>query len=155
MYCLFPTACFWVKASIDKWLKFYSRRGNSTTKINHKVACTSSICLASSSHSVWFEPPQHTNTHTHTVHYKSHEIPIWYCKSHVLCLNVHWDRRFVWNHYHHSTKLYREKITRLLPLALLLVLHTHNNTDGNKLVIFSGIALYYGDTCITVFSNYL
>ena len=24
----------------------------------------------------------------------------------------------------------------LLPLALLLVLHTHNNTDGNKLVIF-------------------
>ena len=25
-------------------------------------------------------------------------------------------------------------------------LHTRNNTDGNKLVIFSGIALYYGDT---------
>ena len=36
-------------------------------------------------------------------------------------------------------------ITRLLPLALLLVLRTPNNTDGNKLVIFSGIALYYGD----------
>ena len=34
----------------------------------------------------------------------------------------------------------------LLPLALLLVLRTRNNTDGNKLVIFSGIALYYGDT---------
>ena len=33
----------------------------------------------------------------------------------------------------------------LLPLALLLVLHTHNNTDGNKLMIFSGIASYYGD----------
>ena len=45
--------------------------------------------------------------------------------------------------------------TRLLSLALLLVLHTHNNTDGNKLVIFSGVALYYGDTCITMFSNYL
>ena len=28
------------------------------------------------------------------------------------------------------------------------MLCTHNNTDGNKLVIFSGIALYYGDTCI-------
>ena len=25
---------------------------------------------------------------------------------------------------------------------------TCNNTDGNKLVIFSGIALYYGDTYI-------
>ena len=39
-------------------------------------------------------------------------------------------------------------ITRLLPLALLLVLHTRNNTDGNKLVIFSGIASYYGDNYI-------
>ena len=36
----------------------------------------------------------------------------------------------------------------LLPLALLLVLCTQNNTDGNKLVIFSGAALYYGDTYI-------
>ena len=41
-----------------------------------------------------------------------------------------------------------KNITRLLLLALLLVLRTHNNTDGNKLVIFSGIALYYGDTYI-------
>jgi len=31
---------------------------------------------------------------------------------------------------------------------LLLVLRTRNNTDGNKLVIFSGIALYYGDNYI-------
>ena len=38
--------------------------------------------------------------------------------------------------------------TRLLPLALLLVLRTRNNTDGNKLVTFSGIALYYGDNYI-------
>ena len=28
------------------------------------------------------------------------------------------------------------------------MLHTLNNTDGNKLVIFSGIALYYGDNYI-------
>ena len=28
------------------------------------------------------------------------------------------------------------------------MLRTHNNADGSKLVIFSGIALYYGDTCI-------
>jgi len=33
-------------------------------------------------------------------------------------------------------------------LALLLVLCTRNNTDGNKLVIFSGIASYYGDNYI-------
>ena len=37
-----------------------------------------------------------------------------------------------------------KNITCLLPLALLLVLHTRNNTDGNKLVVCSGIALYYG-----------
>ena len=42
-----------------------------------------------------------------------------------------------------------KNITRLLPLALLLVLRTRNNTDGNKLVIFSGIALYYGDTSLS------
>ena len=33
---------------------------------------------------------------------------------------------------------------RLLLLALLLVLRTRNITDGSKLMIFSGIALYYG-----------
>ena len=44
---------------------------------------------------------------------------------------------------------YTEKnITRSLPLALLLVLHTRNNTDSNKLVIFFGIPLYYGDSYI-------
>ena len=43
-----------------------------------------------------------------------------------------------------------KNITRLLPLALLLVLRTHKNTDCNKLVIFSGIALYYGDTYIVL-----
>ena len=33
-------------------------------------------------------------------------------------------------------------LTRLLPLALLLVLRTRNNTDSNQHVIFSGIAWY-------------
>ena len=33
-------------------------------------------------------------------------------------------------------------------MALLLMLCTCNNTEGNKLVIFSGIALCYGDTYI-------
>ena len=43
-----------------------------------------------------------------------------------------------------------KNVTRLLPLALLLMLRTRNNTDGNKLVIFSGVALYYGDTYIVL-----
>ena len=52
-----------------------------------------------------------------------------------------------------------KNITRLLPLALLLVLRTRNNTDGNKLVIFSSIASYYGDNYIlsvvdTTFSSF-
>ena len=33
----------------------------------------------------------------------------------------------------------------LLSLTLLLMLHTRNNTDGNKLLILYGIALHYGD----------
>ena len=41
-----------------------------------------------------------------------------------------------------------KNITCLLSLALLLMLRTHNNTDGNKHVIFFGIALYYGDNYI-------
>ena len=53
------------------------------------------------------------------------------------------------NHYHYT----RKTITRLLPLALL---HTHNNTDDNKLVIFFGTTMYYGDNhcfrCL-VFTN--
>ena len=39
----------------------------------------------------------------------------------------------------------RQNITHLLPLTLLLVPHTCN-TDGNKVVIFSGVALFYVDT---------
>ena len=47
-----------------------------------------------------------------------------------------------------------KNVTSLLPFALLLVLRTRNNTDGNKLVIFSGIALYYGDTYMYVVSSW-
>ena len=46
-------------------------------------------------------------------------------------------------------------ITHFLPLALLLMLCTRNNTDGNKLVIFSGIASYYGDNYIIYIVYYL
>ena len=60
----------------------------------------------------------------------------------------------VWlNHYHHSTKLYQKQYHLLVAVRLLLVLDTHNNTDGNKLAIFSGIALYYGDTNIAITSG--
>ena len=44
------------------------------------------------------------------------------------------------------TSYTEKKITRfVLPLIFLLVLRTRNNTDGNKLVIFSGVASHYGD----------
>jgi len=44
---------------------------------------------------------------------------------------------------HHSPSYIRKNIICLLLLALLLVLHTCNNTDG---MIFSSIVFYYGDT---------
>ena len=44
-----------------------------------------------------------------------------------------------------STKLYEEKIMSLLPMALLLTLHTRNNTDGNKPMIYM-VVLFYADT---------
>ena len=51
-----------------------------------------------------------------------------------------------------------KNITRLLPLVVLLVLRTYNNTDSNKLVIFSGQTLYYDDTYVIlnklVYSTY-
>ena len=56
--------------------------------------------------------------------------------------------------YHHSTKLCTKNITHLLSLAPLHVLHTRNNTDGNKLMIFSSVALYYGDTSKSLFMNH-
>ena len=43
-----------------------------------------------------------------------------------------------------------KNVTSLLPFAMLLMLRTRNNTDGNKLVIFSGIASYYGDNYIII-----
>ena len=33
-------------------------------------------------------------------------------------------------------------------VSVKCLMRTRNNADGNKLVIFSGIALYYGDTYI-------
>ena len=71
------------------------------------------------------------------------KIRIRYCKWRALRLNVQWFIIIT------IVPSYTGKnITRLLTLALLLVLCTRNNTDGNKLVIFSGIASYYGDNYI-------
>ena len=53
---------------------------------------------------------------------------------------------FVWTC--DEIKGFGKDITRLLPLALLLILHTRNDTDGNKVAIISGLALYYGDTYV-------
>ena len=71
-------------------------------------------------------------------------IRIRYYKSRVLHLNVQGshDKIIITIVPSYTGK----NITRLLPLALLLVLCTRNNTDRNKLVIFSGISLYYGET---------
>ena len=41
-----------------------------------------------------------------------------------------------------------EKYDSFVAVGIVLHTHTRNNTDSNKLVIFSGIALYYGDTNI-------
>ena len=67
-------------------------------------------------------------------------ICIRYCKSRALCQNVQWNQSSYGNH---TTKLYWTNIAHLLPLALLLVLCTCNNTDSNKLIKFSHIALYH------------
>ena len=48
--------------------------------------------------------------------------------------------------YYHSTKLYQKYITQLSHLAPPLVQCTSSNTIATKPMIFSGIALYYGDT---------
>ena len=77
---------------------------------------------------------------------KSRENPYQYCKSHenpyqVLQVTCAVSERamkpkvYMINHYYHSTKLYWKNITHLLLLALLLVLRTRNNTDGNKFMI--------------------
>ena len=85
---------------------------------------------------------------------KSRENPYQYCKSCYQVLQVtctacneiegSYDKIIITIVPSYTGK----NITHLLPLALLLMLRTHSNTDGNKLVIFSGIALYYGDTYI-------
>ena len=48
----------------------------------------------------------------------------------------------------HGCSKWFNTIGQLLPLALLHMLHTCNNTDGNKLMIFSAMALYYSDILI-------
>ena len=65
-----------------------------------------------------------------------------HCKSHMLHVNVKWNRRLVWyNHYHHeSTKLYQKKITRLLLLALyfrLLATTFASHADLSAVTLFT------------------
>ena len=44
---------------------------------------------------------------------------------------------------------YTEKISPFVAVGIVTHAAACNNTDGNKLVIFSGMALYYGDNCRT------
>ena len=48
----------------------------------------------------------------------------------------------------HLVQVHIRTMPQLHQLGLLLMLHTRNNTDGDKLITFSGIALNYGDTYI-------
>ena len=86
-------------------------------------------------------PSQYYKSHENSYQcYKSHENSYQCYKSCVPC-DGSYDKIII--------------TTRLLPLALLFVLRARNNTDGNKLVIFSGIAFYYGDTYITLLTDNL
>ena len=44
----------------------------------------------------------------------------------------------------------KKNMTCLLLSALLILLRTYNNTDGNNLMLFSSIPLYYGDTHVCI-----
>ena len=46
---------------------------------------------------------------------------------------------------HHSTKLYRKKYHSFVVVGIVT---RAAHSDGNKLVIFSGIAFYYGNNYI-------
>ena len=93
-------------------------------------------------------------------YYKSHKNSYQYCKSHenlyqvlqVTCVASEGAMKLkvfmIKSLLPQYQVIPKKNITRLLPLALLLVLHTRNQTDSNKLEIFSGIALYYGDNYI-------
>ena len=74
-------------------------------------------------------------------------IRIKYCKSRALHLNVHNEIKGSYDKIIITIvpSYTRKNITRLLPLELFLLLRTCNNTDCNKLGIFSSIASYYGD----------
>ena len=61
------------------------------------------------------------------------------------------NQRFVWYHQAIPEKI----ITHLLPLTLLLVPYTRNNTDGNKLMIFSSTALYCADVIAVHLSSFV
>ena len=49
--------------------------------------------------------------------------------------------------------LYQSILGKKLLVCLLMPVCTCNNTDGNNLVIFFSIALYYSDTYIRAISN--
>ena len=55
--------------------------------------------------------------------YESHKNPYQYCKSHVLCLNIQWVYMVISLSPLWQYQAIPKNVTRLLPLALLLLLH--------------------------------
>ena len=81
--------------------------------------------------------------------YNSHENPYQYYKP---CENSYQVLQVTCAAFEHAMKSYDKIIITIVQSYtgknITCLLHTHNNTNGNKLVIFSGMTLYYGDTYI-------
>ena len=113
--------------SID-WLRPWVIR---YMKINHKAIPEIIIHLTHAN--VWSQVISFTISHKRICNNTTSLARIYQChKSHVLRLNVQWNRRVIWLSQQYQAISVPEKSTRVLPLALLLVLCTNSNTDGNK-----------------------
>ena len=70
----------------------------------------------------------------------------YYKLCHMCCIWMRNEIKFLYDNTIVPAKLYQKNITPLLLSALLLVFCTHNNTEGKKLILLFGMALYCSDT---------
>ena len=77
--------------------------------------------------------------------YKSCENLYQHCKSHENLYQYIKSCENLYEVHTASQACYILMKSKVCIIKSLLVLCTRNNTDGNKLVVFSSIALYYGD----------
>ena len=76
-----------------------------------------------------------------------HTIHIRYCKSCILHLIMGWNRKFVRPSHYHSTELSQGKYHLFVAVGIFArAAAALSNITDNKLMIFSCIALYHGDT---------